>query len=79
MRALSAYTEARLRRPDPQARTFVEAVAAIRDDRKVTPDDWNAADSLTGLTVQDDGPVRLAGSLEEAAARAVAERSPVPA
>ena len=53
----------RLRRADPMARPILEALVVTTEDVRRRKDEWDAADSLTGLTSLADGGVRLAGSL----------------
>lgn len=59
------YTTAlkkRLERHNPSARLVLEAVTTVKQDVKDRRADWAAADSLTGLTVLDDGGVTLTGT-----------------
>lgn len=56
---LSPELERLLRRADPQAGPRLEAIRRVRQDIRTRKAQWNAADSLTGLTVLDDGGVRL--------------------
>ena len=55
--------EALLRRGDPQVDQFIEALQITRSDVRQRKDQWNAADSLTGLQVLDHG-VRLAETVQ---------------
>jgi hypothetical protein len=55
--------EALLRRADPQAGPFLEALRITGSDIRQRKDQWNAADSLTGLQVLDHG-VRLAETVQ---------------
>lgn len=51
--------EARVRRVDPTAELIPEARKIAHADVRQRKDQWNAADSLTGLTVLDEGIVQL--------------------
>lgn len=59
---LSPELKERLQRSDPTARVMIEADVTAAEDLRQRKDQWNAADSLTGLTVYEDGRVQLSGS-----------------
>ena len=50
----------RLRRADPSTRLMIEAHEVVSGDLKQRADQWNAADSLTGLRVRADQGLELA-------------------
>jgi hypothetical protein len=55
-----------LRRADPKAKVMVHAVVEVADDVRKRKDQWDLADSLTGLEVLPDGRVRMEPVLVEA-------------
>lgn len=63
MRFLDPDLQARLRRTDPTARQRLEAHVVTSRATKQTKADFEAADSLTGLDVLEDGSVRLEDSI----------------
>lgn len=55
----NADLERLTRRADPEARIILEAVATTAEDVRARRDEWQGADSLAGLSLYDDGAVRL--------------------
>ena len=62
MRPIHTDLAKRLRRPNPQARTIVEALGVTREALFQREDQWDTADSLTNLDTKTNGLVELTGS-----------------
>jgi len=60
-KGLSTALKKRLRRANTRAKVIVQSVVTTLADQVQTKEGWEEADSLTGLTVQDDGSVILSG------------------
>src|SRR5688500_15760453 len=63
MRAVSQELLRRLHRADPDAHEIVEIAAVEAEALKTTYDDWRRADSTAGVSISDEGIVRLSATV----------------
>ena len=66
-----------LLRADPEASVILDAIRVVTEDVKDIPDDWDAADSVIGITSLRDGGAKILGTREDIAEGAASNADPI--